>query len=328
MVAQRNTERTSNSTKHHILKSQLATILIILALLIVFFAIGSEGFFTIKNCYNILQQIAVIGIITVAQTFVIITGGIDLSQGAVIGLTTVITAMCMVDFGLSIPIAILLGLLVGVIIGVLNGLLIAYLGLPAFIATLGSMSVTEAIALLVKGGKDIYNLPQGISEFAQQGIGNVIPNIAIIMIIIAFVMHIFLKHTCFGRYIYAVGSNEQSARFSGVKTKSVLFRTYVLAGFLCGIAGIIMMCRMSGGVAIAGKGYQMNSISAVVIGGGSLFGGEGSITGAMVGAFIMTILANGLQIMGVSSYWQQLITGIVLVGAVLMDTMRRKKNLN
>lgn len=328
MIAQKSGGRASTGTKNNILKSQLATILIILAALVVFFSIMSDGFFTQKNFYNIFQQISVIGIITVAQTFVIITSGIDLSQGAIIGLTTVITAMCMVDFGLAIPVAIVIGLLVGLGVGSLNGLLIAYLGLPAFIATLGSMSVTEAIALLVKGGKDIYNLPTEISDFARQGIGNLIPNIAIIMIVIAVAMHILLKHTSFGRYVYAVGSNEQSARFSGVKTKSVLFRTYLLAGFLCGVAGIIMMCRMTGGVAIAGKGYQMDSISAVVIGGGSLFGGEGSVAGAMVGAFIMTILANGLQIMGVSSYWQQLITGIVLVGAVLMDTMRRKKSMH
>ena len=303
------------------------TVLVILIALIVFFAIVSKGFFTVKNFYNILQQIAVIGIITVAQTFVIITAGIDLSQGAIIGLTTIVSAGFMVDLSLPIWVAVIAGLCVGIAVGAVNGVLISHLGLPAFIATLGTMSVTEAIALLVKGGNDIYNLPKEISEFGRQGIGGFLPNIAIIMIVLAVVMHILLRKTSFGRYVYSVGSNIQAAKFSGVKVKSVLFKVYVLAGFLCGVAGVIMMCRMNSGVAIAGKDYQMDSISAVVIGGGSLFGGEGSIAGAMIGAFIMSVLANGLQIMGVSSYWQQLITGIVLVVAVLADTMRRKKSM-
>jgi len=326
MVAQKKGE-TALKSKNNVMDSQIMTVLVILFALIIFFSFMSNGFFSQKNLYNILQQVAVIGIITVAQTFVIITSGIDLSQGAIIGLTTVISAMCMVDLKLPIPIAVIAGLLVGIGIGAANGVLIAHLGLPAFIATLGTMSVTEAIALLIKGGNDIYNLPNAISEFGRQGLGEILPNIAIIMIIIVVAMHILLKKTSFGRYTYAVGSNATAAKFSGVKVKRVLFKTYLLAGLLCGVAGIIMMCRMNGGVAIAGKGYQMNSISAVVIGGGSLFGGEGSIVGAIIGAFIMVILSNGLQIMGISSYWQQFITGIVLVSAVLFDTLRRKKTM-
>jgi len=326
MVAQKKGE-TALKSKNNVMDSQIMTVLVILFALIIFFSFMSNGFFSQKNLYNILQQVAVIGIITVAQTFVIITSGIDLSQGAIIGLTTVISAMCMVDLKLPIPIAVIAGLLVGIGIGAANGVLIAHLGLPAFIATLGTMSVTEAIALLIKGGNDIYNLPNAISEFGRQGLGEILPNIAIIMIIIVAAMHILLKKTSFGRYTYAVGSNATAAKFSGVKVKRVLFKTYLLAGLLCGVAGIIMMCRMNGGVAIAGKGYQMNSISAVVIGGGSLFGGEGSIVGAIIGAFIMVILSNGLQIMGISSYWQQFITGIVLVSAVLFDTLRRKKTM-
>lgn len=326
MFSMNNGERTLKN-KTNIFSNQLMTVLVILIALVIFFAIVSKGFFTTKNFYNIMQQIAVIGIITVAQTFVIITAGIDLSQGAIIGLTTIVSAGFMVDLNLPIWAGVLAGLCVGVLVGVVNGVLISYLRLPAFIATLGTMSVAEAVALLVKGGNDIYNLPKAISEFGRQGIGGFLPNIAIIMIVIAVLMHILLSKTSFGRYVYSVGSNMQAANFSGVKVKSVLFRVYVLAGFLCSVAGVIMMCRMNSGVAIAGKDYQMDSISAVVIGGGSLFGGEGSIAGAMIGAFIMSVLANGLQIMGVSSYWQQLITGIVLVVAVLMDTMRRKKSM-
>lgn len=326
MGEKKNQTQTLDS-KTNILKNQLFTVFIIMVALIVFFAVSTQGFFTVKNLYNLLQQISIIGIITVAQTFVIITAGIDLSQGAIIGLTTIASAGFMVDLALPIWFAILVGILVGAVVGAINGALIAYLKLPAFITTLGTMSIVESAALLVKGGNDIYNLPSAISEFGRGGIANVIPNIAIIMIIIAIIMHIVLKKTSFGRYVYAVGSNMQSAKFSGVKVNKVLFFVYLIGGVLCSIAGIVMMCRMNGGVAIAGKDYQMNSISAVVIGGGSLFGGEGSIAGAMIGAFIMTILSNGLQIMGVSSYWQQLITGVVLVAAVLIDTFRRKKNM-
>ena len=311
-----------------IFKGQLGTVILILIALIVFFAFAAQGFFQFRNLYNILQQVAIIGVITVAQAYVIITGGIDLSQGAIIGLTTVVAGIGMVVLGLPIWICIIMGLSIGLGIGIANGILVARLGLPPFIVTLGTMTVFTAVALLLTGGSDVYNLPSEISEFGRSNIGGIIPIIALIMIVLAIVMHIILKKTPFGRYVYAVGSNIQSARFSGVKVRSVLFITYLLAGLICSLAGIIMLCRANAGVALAGQDYQMDSIAAVVIGGGSLFGGEGSIAGAIVGAFLITVLSNGVQMLGLSSYWQQFVTGVVLIIAVLIDTMRRRRSMD
>ncbi|RKI83185.1 ABC transporter permease [bacterium 0.1xD8-71] len=309
-----------------VLGNQISVVFFILIALIIFFSVGAKGFFSAYNLKSLLQQTAVIGIITVAQTFVIITSGIDLSQGAIIGLTTLIASGMMVDLGLPIGVAVLAALLAAVLVGVVNGFFVAHVGLPAFITTLGTQYIIRSIALLAKGGNDIYNLPPEISNFGRGTIGGVFPNLAIIMIVIVVIMHLILKKFSFGRYVYACGSNVTAARFSGVKTKKAIFLVYVLAGFLCGIAGIVMMCRINAGIAVCGDGYEMNSICAVVIGGGSLFGGEGSISGALIGAFIMSVLSTGLQIMGFSTYWQQLITGIVLILAVMVDTIRRRRS--
>lgn len=306
--------------------NQVSVVFLILIVLFIFFSVVTQGFFSTNNFMSILQQTAVVGIITVAQTFVIITAGIDLSQGAIIGLVTIVTASLIVDFGLPIPVAIIISLVLATAIGAANGVLVSNIGLPAFIATLGTKYVVESAALLMKGGNDIYSLPEQISKFGRSSIGGVVSYLAIIMIVIAVIMHIILKKTSFGRYVYACGSNLLAAKFTGVKTKKVILLVYILGGFLCGVAGVVMMCRINAGIAVAGKGYEMNAICGVVIGGGSLSGGKGSIAGAMIGAFIMTILSSGLQIMGFSTYWQQLITGIVLIIAVMMDVMRRNKS--
>ena len=255
----------------------------------------------------------------------IITAGIDLSQGAIIGIVTVVSASLMVDFGIPVAVAMIVGVALATLIGVINGFLVSKLGLPAFIATLGTKYVVEAAALLMRNG-DVYSLPEIISVIGRGTIGGLLPYLAIITLLIAVVMHLILKRTSFGRYVYACGSNLQAARFTGVKTNKVIFLVYIIGGFLCGIAGLVMMCRINAGIAISGKGYEMNAICGVVIGGGSMFGGEGSILGAMIGAFIMTVLSSGLQIMGFSTYWQQLITGIVLVVAVMIDTIRRRRS--
>ncbi|MFQ9158044.1 MAG: ABC transporter permease [Blautia sp.] len=315
-----------NGKVKKILGNQIAVVTLILAALFIFFSINAKGFFAVYNFKSILQQTAVVGIITVAQAYVIITAGIDLSQGAIIGLVTVVSAGLIVDNGQPVWLAIIVGILVGTAIGAINGILVAFLGLPAFIATLGTKYVFEAIALLMKGGNDIYNLPSQIAEFGRGTIGGWLPNLAIIMLIVAVVMHVVVHRTSFGRCVYACGSNLPAARFSGVKTKKVIFLVYLIAGFLCGVAGIVMMCRINAGIAVSGKGYEMNAVCGVVIGGGSLSGGKGSILGAIVGAFIMTVLSSGLQIMGFSTYWQNLITGIVLVIAVMIDTFRHMKN--
>lgn len=299
-------------------------ILIVLVVLCALFAFTANGFMTVRNLSNILQQVTVVGILTVGQTYVIIAKGIDLSQGAVIGLSSIFMAKLMTEAGVPIWMAAIMILVQGIAIGVINGVLIAKTKVPAMIATLGTTNIFSAIALLSCGGNNIYSLPGELAEFAGTKIGGVIPAIAVVMIVLAVISHIVLSKTRFGRYVYAIGSNDQGARFSGIKVAKNTIMVYVISGFMSAVAGLIMVCRLNSGVATAGDGYEMNSIAAVVIGGGSLYGGEGNVVGAMIGALIMSVLSNGLQLMGVSTYWQTLFVGIVLIVAVLIDNIRRK----
>lgn len=301
------------------------SIVFVLLVLIALFSVISPGFFSTRNMYHLLQQVTVVGIITVGQCFVIISKGIDLSQGSIIGMTCIMSAIVISEWNQPVFVGILVGLVLGALVGVLNGILIAYVKIPAFIATLGMLSVIRAVALLSTGGNNIYNLPPLVQQFAHAGIGGILPYIALIMIVIVVLAHILLTKTRFGRYCYAIGSNEQSAKFSGVQVQRNLFLVYLLSAVLSAVAGVLMMCRLNSGVALSGENYQMNSIAAVVIGGGSLFGGEGNILGALVGAFIMTLLSNGLQLIGVSTYWQELFVGVVLIIAVFVDNIRRRK---
>ena len=307
----------------NVLKNYLVTVGALLVLIILF-SFTARGFFSVRNMYNILMDIAVVGVLTIAQTYVIITGGIELSQGAIIGLTGTLAAM-MILAGVPIAAAIVIVLLLGAGIGAVNGILIARLNVPSFIATLGIQQVIMGVALLSNGGSNVYGLPKSLGNFGSGGMGGFIPYIALVMILLAIVFHVILSRTRFGRYTYAVGSNADSARLSGINVKRHLFKTYITAGFLAAVAGILMLCRLKSGVALAGQGYEISAISAVVIGGGSLAGGEGSVVGAMIGALIMCVLSNGLQLLGASSFWQNVFTGIVLIVAVMVEFIRKKK---
>lgn len=318
-----------SAKKKEVLQEKLnsLTVLLVLVLMLLVFSVIAKGFFSIRNLYYLLQQVSVVGLLAVGQTFVVVSKGIDLSVGTTVGLTCIMSAILITEYRIPVIAAICLAILLGAAVGAINGILVAVLGIPAFIATLGTMYVFEAVALLSCGGNNIYNLPGSIKAFSNLNLLGIIPSITIITLIFAVIAHILLSKTRFGRYTYAIGSNEEAARFSGIKVKTKLFIIYLMSGVLSGIAGILMLCRLNCGVALAGEGYEMNAIAAVVIGGGSLFGGEGSIPGALVGALIMTVLSNGLQLMGVSTYWQKLLIGIVLVCAVFIDNVRRRKEM-
>jgi len=309
-------------------KSKIASanyfgIFCVLIIMCLIFSFIANGFLSIRNFSNLLQQVTVVGILSIGQAYVIIGGGIDLSQGALIGLTSIMTAILITEAGFSIVMASALVVLMCTLIGILNGILVAKLHIPPMIATLGTTNVFNAIALLSCGGNNIYSLPGGFAEFAGLKIFSIMPAIAIIMIILAITSHIILSKTRFGRYVYAIGSNSIGAQFSGVPVQKNLIIVYTISGFVSAIAGLVMVCRLNSGVPTAGSGYEMNSIAAVVIGGGSLLGGEGSIPGAIIGALIMSVLSNGLQLKGVSTYWQTLFVGLVLIIAVLTDNVRR-----
>ena len=302
------------------------SIIAVLLILCIIFAIKAPGFVSVRNLYYILQQVSVVGVLVIGQTLVIITKGIDLSQGAIIGFSSIISAIMIVNMGIPVWVAFAIIIVCGIIIGLLNGWLVAKMHVPPMIATLGVTNIVSAAALLSCNGSNIYSLPTSIKAFASIKLFNFLPGITCIMLVMLVIAHILLSKTRFGRYTYAVGSNEVSARFSGIKVERHLILVYSISGFVSAVAGVIMVCRLNSGVSTAGDGYEMNSIAAAVIGGASLLGGEGTIFGSMIGALIMSVLSNGLQLMGISTYWQKMLVGIVLIAAVLVDNSRRKNN--
>ena len=281
-------------------------------------AVTSPPFRTLSNIENILQQISVNGIIAIGMTMVIITGGIDLSVGSVLALSAVVaTSFAHPDkYPLIVPI--LLGVVVGLACGAVNGLLVAKKRLAPFIVTLGMMTVARGMALVYTGGRPVINLSDSYNEIGG-GILGPIPFPALIFFAAVLLGAFILHFTRFGRYVYAVGGNELAAKVSGVNTDRVLIGVYALTGALSGAAGIVLSSRIMSGPPATGEGSELDAIAAVVIGGTSLSGGIGSIAGTIVGVLIIGVMNNGLDLLNVSSYWQQIVKGLIIVLAVLLD---------
>ncbi|RIV26192.1 ABC transporter permease [Alicyclobacillaceae bacterium I2511] len=318
----------SNVSKNHsfnALKNILNTSLVAaaLVLLVIVFSVLSPVFLTELNLFHILQQVSIVGILAVGQAFVIITAGIDMSQGSIIGLTGVATALLM-SAHYPTWVAILAGLLAGTLIGVLNGVLVTWAKLPPFIATLGTMSIGAGLALVITGGQPVFGIPTVLSNLGNDGIGSILPDIALLLIVIAVIFHFVLSRSRFGRYTYAIGSNPLAARLAGLNVKRQLIWIYIISGFLSAVGGIVMIAWVNSAMPSAGDNYQLNSIAAVVIGGGSLFGGQGTIWGSMVGALLMSVLSNGSQLVGISTYWQSVLLGLVVILAVFIDGFRQR----
>jgi ribose transport system permease protein len=282
---------------------QLGTLIGLLIVTVIFLVL-SPYFFTVTNLMNIAQQTSINAIIAVGMTFVIITAGIDLSVGSIMAFAGVVLAG-VIQSGLPEPVAVLIGLFIGLICGLSNGLLISYGRLPPFIATLGMMSVARGAALLYTEGRPISGFSSSFRFLATGSILN-IPTSVIIMIVIYIVAHVVLNRTKLGRYTYAIGGNEEAALLSGVKTKLIKTTVYGLSGLLSGFAAVILTARLNSAQPIAGIMYELDAIAAVVIGGTSLVGGEGKIIGTLIGALIMGVLRNGLNLLGVSSFVQQI----------------------
>lgn len=297
-----------------------------LVLLLVFFSIASENFFTFSNITTILLSTAVIGILALGTTFVIITGGIDLSIGTGMTLCSVLTALAMTDWGLPMPVALVVGLLTGALIGVVNGVAVSFLHLPPFIATLGTMLIAQGLALVISGVRPIYT--SAVPEFRYIALGALIPgvpNAVIILFALAIVAWFILSKTILGRYNYAIGSNEEATRLSGIDTRKWKIAIYTLAGLFTGAAGIVIASRLNSAQPQLGSGYELQAIAAVIIGGTSLLGGRGTILGTLIGALIMSVLINGLRIMSIQSEWQNVVVGIVILIAVWADTLRQSR---
>jgi ribose transport system permease protein len=297
-----------------------------LLILLVFFSVISPPFRTLDNYISILVATAVNGVLAMGVTFVIITGGIDLSVGTTMTFASVCMGIVVTNAGLPLPLGIMAALLAGMSVGLVNGLLIAKAKLPPFIATLGMLNVTRGLAQIFSDVKPIYF--DGTPIFYELFMGKFIlgiPNTVFIMFGAAIVASLILTKTTLGRYTFALGSNEEATRLSGVNVDRWKIAVYTLGGFFSGLAGILIASRMNSAQPSVGMGYELDAIAAAVIGGTSLSGGEGSIVGTVIGAFIISTLTIGLSILGVPDQWKLVITGLVVIGAVWLDIARRRR---
>ncbi len=295
-----------------------------LILLVIVFSIICPPFHTINNLLTVALQTSIISFIGIGVTFVIITAGIDLGIGSVIALAGVVTGLAM-NAGVPSPIAILLGLVVGVICGLFNGFVISKMKLPPFIATLGMMMIARGTALYITNAAPITVSSPFFDLLGSTIPGTIIPVPVIIMILIALIFGFVLKKTRLGRYAYTIGSNEEAARLSGLNINRTKYMLYAISGLLSAVAGIVLASRLSTAQATAGNSYELDAIASAVIGGTSLNGGVGTIMGTMIGAFIIGVLRNGLNMLGVSSFIQSIVIGGVLIVAVYIDQLRNKK---
>ena len=298
-------------------------IYIVLILMIILFSLLSDAFLTPNNLFNILRQVAVVGTAAVGMTFVMLTGGIDLSVGSIIGVTGVVTASLMVA-GVHPLIAVLLALVSGVVMGWLNAFVINVFRVPPLIVTLGMMISLRGVAYLVTGGMPVFGFTEAFT-FWGQGYIWIIPVPVLIMAVVFFAGYMLLDKFTIGRYIYGVGGNEEASRLSGINVKKIKYFVYSVSGFLCAVAGVVLLSRTNSGQPKAGTGYEMDIITGVVLGGVSITGGEGKITGVIAGVLIMGILSNGMIITNVGDYIQRIVQGLVLIIAVAFDSYNQNR---
>jgi ribose transport system permease protein len=281
--------------------------------LVIVFSLLSKQFFTISNMLIVMRQTSIVAFLGVGMTFVILGAGIDLSVGSVLAFSGAVAAGVIQKEGVFL--GIFAGLALGVILGAFSGLVIAKLRIPAFIVTLAMMAIARGGTLVYTEGRPITGLPSSFAFLGRGYIGN-IPFPIILTLIIFVLAYIILKLTRFGRYVYATGGNINAARASGIKVDNIIISNFTISGFLSGLTGIVLASRLNSAQPTAGMGYELDAIAAVVLGGTNLFGGEGELWGTLVGAFIMGILNNGLNMLNVSSFYQQVVKGIVILIAV------------
>lgn len=277
----------------------------------------------VNNLINIALQVSIIVIIAIGMTFVIIAGGIDLSVGSLTALSSVFLGLSLHGaFGVVLPLFVCI--LIGALLGWINGVIIAKFRVPAFIATLGMMSVARGVALYITDGQSIHTLPKGFTAISSGNVG-IIPLPVIYAMAVAIIATFVLNYTKFGRYVYAIGGNKEAVHLSGINTKVIEMWVYVIAGITCGISAIILTGRLNAAQPIAGVGYELDAIAAVILGGTSLSGGAGKISGTIMGAVLIGMLKNGLNLLNVSPFLQQIIIGIVIIAAVLYDQYQQRK---
>lgn len=297
---------------------------IYLGFLIIFaiFSVVSSSFFTVSNVSNIIIQSSIIAIIAIGQTVVILTEGIDLSVGSIAAFISIALGIMMVDLGISVPLALFLSVLMGSVIGFINGFVISYGKVPAFITTLGMMSIARGGALAINGGRPVSMLPRSFGVISSASVFG-IPIFIVYVAVFYTLMYFLLTKHKLGRYIYAIGDNSEASRLSGIKVKAVKTSAYIFSGLFAAMGGIMLTARLNYASPTSGSGFELDAIAAVVIGGTALSGGQGSILGTLVGALILGTLRNGLSILNVPGFYQQIIIGVVIIVAVFFDKLKR-----
>ncbi len=299
------------------------TLIGLLVLLWAILAVATPNFLTERNIPNLLRQGSMIAILALGETFVIITAGIDLSVGAVAGFTTVVVAM-LIQSGMSLWLAIVLTLLVGLAIGAFHGFGITKMGLPPFIITLATLTSLRGIGLLMTNGATIAITNNTFTNFATLDFLG-IPSLFWMVILVAIPSYIFLSHTRWGRYLFAVGSNPELARLSGVRVNGIIYLAYMLSAVFAAFVGVLLATRIGIGNATQAEGWELQAIASTVIGGSSLFGAVGSVHGPLIGAFILATINNGANLLNVNSFWQRIVTGGLIIVIVYFDGLRRKR---
>jgi len=296
-------------------------VFVALVIMVVFLALASPHFLTTDNVFSIIRSFSFVAIMAIGETLTIITAGIDLSVGSILGLSGCLSAIAL-HAGWPVFATILVGLLSGTVIGFLNGELITRLRLPPFIVTLGMLSMARGLAYVVTRGWPVSGLPQNFMQLGQGYIW-IVPIPVLFMIGFAILASIFLNKVVIGRQLYAIGGNEEASRLSGVPVNKVKVIAYTISGFAAALAGVLLIARLGVAQSVAGQGYELDAIAASVIGGTSLMGGEGTVSGVIIGAAIMGVLRNGLVLLGVSAFWQQFALGAIIVVAVALDSLRK-----
>ncbi|MDF2523342.1 MAG: rbsC [Clostridiales bacterium] len=288
------------------------------------FAMANPRFLSSSNLFTIARQVSMYGIASIGMTFVILIAGIDLSVGSIITIVNVVCAYLMVNWGFSIPAAIICSVLMAILIGVVNGFLVSSIGIPAIIATFATQIILEGAAYLLSGGTPIYGFSEKFKVIGQGYVGP-IPVPVIIMICCFAIGSFILNKSFFGRYFYAVGGNEEAAKLSGIRVSFIKYLIYALSGLFAGLAGIVMLSRTNSAQPTAGKGYEFDVITCVVLGGVSIAGGYGKISNVVAGVLIIGILTNGMVLLNVSTYMQMVVKGLVLILAVGFDCLQKKR---
>jgi len=310
---------------HYINKLRQYGILIVFSIICLIISFISPQFLTVSNWTIIITQVSINAILAFGVTFVIITGGIDLSLGSIVAVAGVSAAMLAHPDSYPLLVPVFAGLFAGLLIGAFNGFIITKSKIAPFIVTLGTMTIGRGLALILSNGRPVSNLSD---SFVFIGSGKIlgIPVLIIILIIMFILCSVILNKTILGRYVYAVGGNEQAARASGINVSQVKIAVYSISGLLAGLAGILLTSRITTGQPNAGAGFELDAIAAVVIGGTSTTGGKGSMTGTLIGVLLIGVINNSLDLLNVTSYYQQVVMGSIIIGAVVLDSLNHKSN--